>query len=55
MSALGALFEGDIYKAWGALAVLGTSVAFSLVAGTLTLIVQRRLGHRARAPAGSPG
>ena len=44
---------GEEEKAWGALAVLGTNVAFLLVAGTLTLIVQRRLGDRARAPAGS--
>ena len=43
---------GEEEKAWGALAVLGTNVAFLLVAGTLTLIVQRRLGDRPRAPAG---
>ena len=46
---------GEEDKAWGALAVLGTNVGVLLVAGTLTLIVQRRLGHRARVPAGSAG
>jgi uncharacterized hydrophobic protein (TIGR00271 family) len=44
---------GEEDAAWGALAVLGTNVALLLVAGTLTLIVQRRLGRRARVPAGS--
>jgi uncharacterized hydrophobic protein (TIGR00271 family) len=37
---------GEEDEAWGALAVLGTNVVFLLVAGTLTLIVQRRLGQR---------
>ena len=46
---------GEEDEAWGALAVLGTNVGVLLVAGTLTLIVQRRLGHRAHVPAGSAG
>ena len=41
---------GEESKAWGALAVLGLNVATLLVAGTLTLIVQRRWG---RAPTSS--
>ena len=36
---------GEEDKAWGALAVLGLNVAVLLVAGTLTLIVQRRWGR----------
>ena len=43
---------GEAGKAWGALAVLGVNVAMLLVAGTLTLLVQRRLAEgerRARA------
>ena len=36
---------GETSKAWGALAVLGVNVAVLLVAGTLTLIVQRRWGR----------
>jgi uncharacterized hydrophobic protein (TIGR00271 family) len=43
---------GEADKAWGALAVLGANIAMLLVAGTLTLVVQRRLsesGRRARA------
>jgi hypothetical protein len=42
---------GEATKAWGALAVLGTNVAMLLAAGTLTLVVQRRLaagGNAAR-------
>jgi uncharacterized hydrophobic protein (TIGR00271 family) len=39
---------GEEDKAWGALAVLGTNVAVLLVAGTLTLIVQRRLAQHGR-------
>jgi uncharacterized hydrophobic protein (TIGR00271 family) len=41
---------GETEKAWGALAVLGTNVAVLLLAGTLTLLVQRRWG---RAPENS--
>ena len=41
---------GEEEKAWGALAVLGVNVAVLLLAGTLTLLVQRRWG---RAPANS--
>jgi uncharacterized hydrophobic protein (TIGR00271 family) len=36
---------GEESKAWGALAVLGVNVAVLLVAGTLTLFVQRRWGR----------
>ena len=36
---------GEEGKAWGALAVLGLNVAVLLVAGTLTLLVQRRWGR----------
>ena len=36
---------GEEDKAWGALAVLGLNVAMLLVAGTLTLLVQRRWGR----------
>ena len=36
---------GEESKAWGALAVLGVNVAVLLVAGTLTLLVQRRWGR----------
>jgi uncharacterized membrane protein len=36
---------GEEDKAWGALAVLGVNVAVLLVAGTLTLLVQRRWGR----------
>jgi uncharacterized hydrophobic protein (TIGR00271 family) len=42
-----AVADGEVTKATGALAVLGVNVAMLLVAGTLTLIVQRRLGARA--------
>jgi uncharacterized hydrophobic protein (TIGR00271 family) len=38
---------GEADKAWGALAVLGVNVATLIVAGVLTLIVQRRLARRA--------
>ena len=41
---------GETEKAWGALAVLSVNVAVLLLAGTLTLLVQRRWG---RAPANS--
>jgi uncharacterized hydrophobic protein (TIGR00271 family) len=41
---------GETQKAWGALAVLGVNVTVLLLAGTLTLLVQRRWG---RAPANS--
>ena len=41
---------GETQKAWGALAVLGFNVTVLLLAGTLTLLVQRRWG---RAPANS--
>jgi uncharacterized hydrophobic protein (TIGR00271 family) len=34
---------GEADEAWGALAVLGVNVAMLLVAGTLTLVLQRRL------------
>jgi uncharacterized hydrophobic protein (TIGR00271 family) len=36
---------GEEDKAWGALAVLGVNVAVLLMAGTLTLLVQRRWGR----------
>jgi uncharacterized membrane protein len=36
---------GEESQAWGALAVLGTNVAVLLLAGTLTLVVQRRWGR----------
>ena len=36
---------GEASKAWGALAVLGVNVAVLLVAGTLTLLAQRRWGR----------
>ena len=36
---------GEESKAWGALGVLGTNVAVLLLAGTLTLLVQRRWGR----------
>jgi uncharacterized hydrophobic protein (TIGR00271 family) len=44
---------GEVGKALGALAVLGVNVGMLLIAGTLTLIVQRRLAEdeRRRAPA----
>jgi uncharacterized membrane protein len=43
---LGVAFAlGEAGKAWGALAVLGVNVVMLLVAGTLTLVVQRRLAH----------
>lgn len=38
---------GETTKALGALAVLGVNVAMLLLAGTLTLVVQRRLASRA--------
>jgi uncharacterized hydrophobic protein (TIGR00271 family) len=50
-----AIALGEMDKAWGALAVLGTNVAMLLAAGTATLIAQRRLADRAvvsRAPHG---
>jgi uncharacterized hydrophobic protein (TIGR00271 family) len=37
---------GEVTKAAGALAVLGVNVAMLLIAGTLTLLVQRRLAGR---------
>jgi uncharacterized hydrophobic protein (TIGR00271 family) len=37
---------GDADRAWGALAVLGVNVGLLMVAGTLTLIVQRRLAYK---------
>ena len=43
-----AVVVGETEKAWGALAVLGVNVTMLLVAGTTTLIVQRRLAHRNR-------
>jgi uncharacterized hydrophobic protein (TIGR00271 family) len=36
---------GEVDKAWSALAVLGVNVAVLLMAGTLTLLVQRRWGR----------
>lgn len=42
---------GEATKAWGALAVLSVNVGMLVLAGTLTLVVQRRLA--ARAPSGS--
>jgi uncharacterized hydrophobic protein (TIGR00271 family) len=39
---------GEGSKALGALAVLGANVAMLLIAGTLTLVVQRRLAERGR-------
>ena len=36
---------GEESKAWGALGVLSTNVAVLLLAGSLTLIVQRRWGR----------
>jgi uncharacterized hydrophobic protein (TIGR00271 family) len=44
---------GEVAEASGALAVLGVNVAMLLVAGTLTLVVQRRLAEGGR-PAGTP-
>jgi uncharacterized hydrophobic protein (TIGR00271 family) len=44
---------GEASKALGALAVLGVNVAMLLVAGTLTLVVQRRFAEGGR-PAGAP-
>jgi uncharacterized hydrophobic protein (TIGR00271 family) len=41
-----AIVVGSADKAFGALAVLGVNVVMLLVAGTTTLIVQRRLGDR---------
>jgi uncharacterized hydrophobic protein (TIGR00271 family) len=41
---------GEEGEAWGALAVLGVNVATLLVAGTLTLLVQRRWGHPPAVP-----
>jgi uncharacterized hydrophobic protein (TIGR00271 family) len=41
---------GEEDKAWGALAVLGVNVAVLLIAGTLTLVVQRRLARRIGVP-----
>jgi len=43
-----AVVVGETEKAWGALAVLGVNVMMLLVAGTTTLIVQRRLARRDR-------
>jgi uncharacterized hydrophobic protein (TIGR00271 family) len=43
-----AVIVGETDKAWGALAVLGVNVTMLLVAGTTTLIVQRRLARRDR-------
>jgi uncharacterized hydrophobic protein (TIGR00271 family) len=39
---------GEVGKAFGALAVLGVNVSMLLVAGTLTLLVQRRLAETER-------
>jgi hypothetical protein len=39
---------GEAAKALGALAVLGANVATLVAAGTLTLVVQRRLAARGR-------
>jgi len=36
---------GEASQAWGALGVLGVNVAVLLMAGTLTLVVQRRRGR----------
>jgi uncharacterized hydrophobic protein (TIGR00271 family) len=41
---------GEASNALGALAVLGVNVAMLLLAGTLTLVVQRRLAERGRRP-----
>jgi hypothetical protein len=41
---------GEADDALGALAVLGLNVAMLILAGTLTLIVQRRLGEGERRP-----
>jgi uncharacterized hydrophobic protein (TIGR00271 family) len=41
---------GEADEALGALAVLGVNVAMLILAGTLTLIVQRRLGEGERPP-----
>ena len=43
-----AVAVGEMGKAWGAIAVLGVNVTMLLVAGTATLIVQRRLARRDR-------
>lgn len=45
---------GEIGKASGALAVLGTNVAMLLVGGSLTLVVQRALARRAGGRDGVP-
>jgi uncharacterized hydrophobic protein (TIGR00271 family) len=45
---------GEVGKALGALAVLGVNVAMLLVAGTLTLVVQRRLAERGRRAQAAP-
>jgi uncharacterized membrane protein len=42
-----AVAMGEASKAWGALGVLAANVATLILAGVLTLIVQRRLARRA--------
>jgi uncharacterized hydrophobic protein (TIGR00271 family) len=46
---------GEEDKAWGALGVLSVNVAVLLMAGTLTLAVQRRVARVAPSSTGSPG
>jgi len=46
---------GEEGKAWGALGVLGVNVAVLLIAGTLTLAVQRRFGRVGPSSTGAPG
>jgi uncharacterized hydrophobic protein (TIGR00271 family) len=46
---------GEVSKVWGALAVLGVNVALLLIAGTLTLVLQRRLAVTARPALAAPG
>jgi uncharacterized hydrophobic protein (TIGR00271 family) len=50
-----AMGVGEEDKAWGALGVLSVNVAVLLMAGTLTLAVQRRVGRVAPSSSGSPG
>jgi uncharacterized hydrophobic protein (TIGR00271 family) len=47
-----AIGVGDAHKARGALLVLGVNVAMLIVAGSLTLLTQRALGHFERPAAG---
>jgi hypothetical protein len=42
---------GDAARAGGALAVLGINIAMLLIGGSLTLLIQRGLGHWTTRPA----